>query len=79
MFDFNPVTNNFLYRWEEVNKAAGEWIAKMEGLVAMWEKQAATAEKVILMTGWIYFLNVRWISLLDVSRIYWLDVLWNYY
>jgi hypothetical protein len=37
-----------MYRWEEVNKAAGEWIAKMEGLVAMWEKQAATAEKVIL-------------------------------
>jgi hypothetical protein len=46
-FVFYP-TNNFLYRWEEVNKAAGEWIAKMEGLVAMWEKQAATAEKVIL-------------------------------
>jgi hypothetical protein len=67
---FNP-TNNFFYRWEEVNKAAGEWIAKMEGLVAMWEKQAATAEKVILMPGWIF--------LFDVSQIYCPDVLWIYY
>jgi hypothetical protein len=31
-----------------VNKTAGEWITKMEGLVAMWEKQAATAEKVVV-------------------------------
>jgi hypothetical protein len=50
----------------------------MEGLVAMWEKQAATAEKVILMPGWIYFLDVWWIFLLDVLQIYWLVVLWIY-
>jgi hypothetical protein len=36
-------------RWEGVDKTAAEWITKMEGLVLMWEKQAATAEKVGLM------------------------------
>jgi len=33
-------------RWEEVNKMAGEWIKRMQGLVEMWQKQAATADKV---------------------------------
>jgi hypothetical protein len=41
----------------------------MEGLVAMWEKQAATAEKVIL-TGWIYLLDVWWIFLLHILPIH---------
>lgn len=33
-------------RWEVVNKMAGEWIKRMDGLVEMWKKQAATADKV---------------------------------
>merc|ERR1712212_1126605 len=33
-------------RWEAVDKAIKEWIAKMEALVKMWEDQAATADKV---------------------------------
>jgi len=33
-------------QWTEVNKMAGDWIKRMEGLVEMWQKQAATADKV---------------------------------
>jgi len=35
-----------LAQWTEVNKMAGDWIKRMEGLVEMWQKQAATADKV---------------------------------
>jgi len=33
-------------RWTDVNKMSGDWIKRMEGLVDMWQKQAATADKV---------------------------------
>merc|ERR1719348_2280213 len=33
-------------RWEAIDTAIKEWIAKMEALVKMWEEQAKTAEKV---------------------------------
>lgn len=33
-------------RWEVVDKAIKEWMAKMQALVKMWEEQAATADKV---------------------------------
>merc|ERR1712080_82024 len=36
----------FNKRWEAVNKTADEWIAKMNELCTMWEKQEETAAKV---------------------------------
>jgi len=37
---------NSVAQWTEVNKMAGDWIKRMEGLVETWRKQAETAEKV---------------------------------
>jgi len=33
-------------RWTAVSKMGADWIKRMEGLVEMWQKQAATADKV---------------------------------
>ena len=51
-----------------MSKTAGEWISKMEGLVAMWEKQAATAEKVGHLTMLDEKMSVSQLFCVDIIR-----------
>ena len=38
--------NIHIFRWKKVNVMAEAWVKRMDEMIKMWEKQAATADKV---------------------------------